>query len=62
METIGLKARLTDESDEVWFASSSLRSLMFSLEAISESLNVGRHTGWAELSVARQIVLSQLKF
>ena len=45
METIGLKARLTDESDEVWFASSSLRSLMFSLEAVSEPPNVGRHTG-----------------
>ena len=56
-----LKARLTDEFDEVWFASSSLMSLMFSLETVSELLNVGRHTGWAELSVERPIVLLQLK-
>ena len=44
METIILKTKLTDEFDEVWFASLSLRSLMFSFEAVSESLNVGPHT------------------
>ena len=45
-----------------YFASSSVTSLMFSLEICPESLNVGRHTGWAELSGAPQVLLSQLKF
>ena len=40
-----------------YFASSSVTSLMFPLEICPASLNVGRHTGWAELSGAQQVSL-----